>query len=161
MRKLLFCITVLLLGLVGCIDNSLYAEQPHITELSVEKELQIREGFFVLLHESENDWVELDDILIARYYGTFGGREVVSMGGTFGFDMAGFERTIAGYHFWFPHMGFYLHRDGDHTRGIHIWVHDNGNFMCICEAYEDGLLTAEDIGVIWEQHRRQWVAEEE
>ena len=102
------------------------------------------------------DWEEvlaLDRVQIALYFGTFSGREVVKLHPLGAIDLPVYTKTVAGYEFEFGHTGqFPLEEDGVHDgTGVPVWVHDNGNFMCICEAYEDGLLSAEDIGVIWEQ----------
>jgi len=68
------------------------------------------------------------------------------------------EEEIAGYIFVFPHLSFFrdLHTEmHDFGGGVHLWLHDDGEFMCICVGYERGLLTAEDIGVIWERYN-EW-----
>jgi len=91
------------------------------------------------------------------YFGTFNEREVVLIE-PWSFDQAHMMEEIAGYTFRFPTMGWYVGRDGwgapgwDGWGGVHLWLHDDGEFMCICVGYERGYLTAEDIGVIWERY---------
>ena len=69
-----------------------------------------------------------------------------------GFEDAIMWHDVAGYEFYFAHMGF--HHDGSLGRwgGSHILAYVNGEFMCFSEAYERGYLTAENIGEIWSRH---------
>ena len=123
-----------------------------------DRELRIRENFLAWLYEKGRADLTLDDVAIARYYGTFDGREVVFMDVRDAiFDEAVLEHEVAGYNFVFGNMGWYEghYRSIDEwgvtisTYGVHIWLHDSGEFICICDGYERGFLTAEDIGAIW------------
>ncbi|MCL2546887.1 MAG: hypothetical protein FWE06_06800 [Oscillospiraceae bacterium] len=168
MKKIVFlCALGLMLGFAGCTtDERAVQEYPYETpvltsvpeyiRLSQERELWVRENFLAWLQENTSGGRELDDVTVARYYGTFGLREVVYMY-VDGADFAQAEMTeyVAGYSFWFGNLGW----SGEHGEnsdgwgGVHIWLHDDGEFMCICLAYERGHLTAEDVGVIWEREQ--------
>jgi len=128
---------------------------------SHERELRVRQNFLAWLHENVSTNWTLDDVTVFRYYGTFDGREVVFMD-VYGaiFDEAILEHEVAGYNFIFSNMGWgHYRRTDEHgvtisTYGVHIWLHNDGEFMCICDGYERGYLTAEDIGTIYSW--REW-----
>ncbi|MCL2547522.1 MAG: hypothetical protein FWE06_10155, partial [Oscillospiraceae bacterium] len=130
--------------------------------LSQERELEIVESFrewawplfagrsYVceqeLAHSLERGYLEY-------YFGTFNGREALGIFVPFGADLATMRENVAGYSFVFPDLGWYfVHSDsfdGRSDGGVHIWLHDDGDWMCFCVGYERGYLTAEDIGLIW------------
>ena len=161
MKKLyLLCTVFLILGLIGCHADAPSAggdqevipppnTKPPI--LNADRELLIRENFFEWRFGENDSFYTLDNISVSHYYGTFREREVVTINVTYmDFSAAIDERNVAGYDFFWGM--------GGGTNVIQIHVHDNGDFMCFSEAYERGYLTAEDIGVIWAQHREGWLA---
>jgi len=184
MKKItIICVLLLIFVLVGCADGDLPEQgsayeptkptfnpettpaEPRTTEppgLTPERELQIRENF--LLWTNANDalfWLTLDIVYGMHHFGTFDGREVVSIQAYKDFTDNMVYHDVARYTFAFGNGGW----EGAHsidtdlgesmTGGVHLWLHDNGEFMCICVGYERGLLTAEDIGVIWERYN-EW-----
>jgi len=125
--------------------------------LNPERELQIIRAFDIWWAQNHDTRLSVDVIFGTQYFGTFAGREVVYMhvGIVFTDNTPG--EIIAGLTFTYPHGG--LGEDHSYmseaTGGVHLWLHDDGEFMCICVGYERGLLTAEDIGIIWERYN-EW-----
>ena len=178
MKKFLtLCAFALLFVLVACVSNTYLTQEqttetlyptptetsmPQLFELSQEREFEIRRNFCRWMRNANITYQCVDYQCLERelsstdregYFGTFNGYEIVSFIATA--DLAMMSETIAGYEFRFGHLGWsfiehYANREGD---GVHIWLHDDGDFMCICIGYERGYLTAEDIGVIWARHQ--------
>jgi len=133
--------------------------EPSVTEppgLTPERELQIRENFVVWLYEGCENPFTLDHVLGVEHFGTFDSYEVIYMHASTEVLPSTTGETIAGYDFMFPYIivSWDEHvSDQDYpSGGVHLWLHDDGEFMCICVGYERGYLTAEDIGVIWERY---------
>ncbi|MCL2637574.1 MAG: hypothetical protein FWD48_04310 [Oscillospiraceae bacterium] len=107
-------------------------------ELTAEADLKIRENYLAF---NGGTWrgtaMTAEDLEIMYYFGTFGGREAVVIFPkqyAMTADMQYIE--IAGYTI---ALG---------SGSLQLVVHDNGKFVPIREAYEQGLLTAEDIRII-------------
>ena len=166
-KAIILCALLLLFGLVGCSDNvppgqevpyetagltNVETPAPERLELSAERELQIRENFLVWLHNAGRDCVELDYVKVTRYFGTFDGREAVFMLANVDDTFGSAEEKVAGYDFVFGSSGWAGEHEAVARGGVHIWLHDDGDWMCFCVGYERGYLTAEDIGLIWERY---------
>ena len=77
----------------------------------------------------EADW------FVQVYYGVYGGAVPVMMNGMVAFPDIVTEEEVAGFHFKYGN-----------TNTIKIWK--NGTFYSLKEAYEQGVLTAEQIGIL-------------
>ncbi|MCL2547524.1 MAG: hypothetical protein FWE06_10165 [Oscillospiraceae bacterium] len=125
--------------------------EPEHFGLSDARELQLQESFLAWIYANTNKELLPYRPTIWQYFGTFSRREVVFMD-TWEFVNHGeIEEVVAGYTFVFPHSGRTI-AHGNDQGGVHIWLHDDGDWMCFCIGYERGYLTAEDIGLIWERY---------
>jgi len=175
-KVIILCALLLLFGLAGCADSAPPAQEPtqetagattetlestpietpavELPQLSAEREMQIRENFRIWWGWDDSpSEIDPDFRLRLFYFGTFNGREVVWIDG--GGDEAEMLEEVAGYTFWFGHLGSHVGKhvnDWGDDGGVHIWLHDDGDWMCFCIGYERGYLTAEDIGLIWERY---------
>ena len=85
--------------------------------------------------DSENNWISVED-----FYGTYNGCEAVIMYHGAGMTDDEKEIIVAGYTFWFS-SGSYDFR-----------LHKDSSFIDINTAYDEGLLTDEDIGRIYQNY---------
>ena len=91
----------------------------------------------------KRDWLRFNDrfdltrnVLINRYRGNYNG-SVALMFGVGVAPAIAWSETVAGYTFWYGN-GF-----------ERTWIWNDGDFYKLCEAYEKGLLTEQDVGAIW------------
>ena len=85
--------------------------------------------------DSDNNWISVED-----YYGTYNGCEAVIMYHGAGMTDDEKEIIVAGYTFWFS-SGSYDFR-----------LHKDSSFIDINTAYDEGYLTDEDIGRIYQNY---------
>lgn len=85
--------------------------------------------------DSDNNWISVED-----YYGTYNGCEAVIMYHGAGMTDDEKEIIVAGYTFWFS-SGSYDFR-----------LHKDSSFIDINTAYDEGFLTDEDIGQIYQNY---------
>ena len=85
--------------------------------------------------DSDNNWISVED-----YYGTYNGCEAVIMYHGAGMTDDEKEIIVAGYTFWFS-SGSYDFR-----------IHKDSSFIDINTAYDEGYLTDEDIGQIYQNY---------
>jgi hypothetical protein len=99
-----------------------------------ETALRVRQDYF---NSNINDAVTLADVEIFSYYGIYNNCIVLVINGHGGYGQAVVLENIAGTDFIYGNVGFV----------IKVWK--DGVFYSLTQAYEDGLLTDEDIGKIY------------
>lgn len=111
------------------------------TELSAEKELEIRQAFFE--KHSSNPDCTLDSIEITSFYGAYNGAYVLFI------DAAGFMYATAIEYDRIEDTVFM------YASSHKITVYRDGAFYKLPQAYEEGLLTLEDVHSVSEQCRAE------
>jgi Ca2+-binding EF-hand superfamily protein len=104
--------------------------------LTPEADLRLRENYAVFRADRLGG-LTAEDLMVMYYFGTFGGREVAVIfpkNGIMTMDMQ------------YIHLAGYTIPLG--SGSLELMVHDNGTFVPIEDAYEQGLINAEDIGII-------------
>lgn len=112
-----------------------YTPKPKDPEkLSADTEKKIKEDYVAWWNKSyEDDFIEVSDVMIIEYYGTYSGGETVMIA-VDGYETPCVveEKNIAGYNIWFPSGGS-------------IYIHKDVNFYSIEDAYNKGLITKRDV----------------
>ncbi|MCL2850976.1 MAG: hypothetical protein FWE01_01270 [Firmicutes bacterium] len=112
-------------------------------KLDSEIALTIRQDYFNSSPRGA-DIESIDYVRIHVYFGTFNGAIAVSIDDGFNLmiDIWGGTETVAGRTFNYPQPG----------HQVLVW-HD-GSFYTLTQAFEKGLLTSGNIGIIWNIHQK-------
>jgi hypothetical protein len=131
---------MILRGIAG-VNEQLTVDNGQLTinkSLSADADMQIRENYAAfMMYQFWGHPITADELTVYRYFGTFGGREAVVIypkdwamtDDMLYIDIAGYRITLE-------------------SGSLSLVVHDNGKFVPIREAYEQGLLIDEDIAFI-------------
>jgi len=127
-------------GLIDCFpvdqsqpdDSSEPEDPPPLTPLPPETELQIKQSWVNGYPEYANPEYHNVDTVTVKYYGTYNGCVAVMMYGFWAIPQTVCHEEIAGVTFSYPDMNFIL-----------VWK--DGCFIELSPAYDQGLLTKEDL----------------
>lgn len=114
---------------------STYTPRPKDPEtLSAEAEEKIKADYVAWEKKIYKDSkIEVSDVIIEDYYGTYNGGEVLGLSITiYAYPAVVKEENIAGYNIWFP-------------SAQSVFFHKNTKFYSLEDAYARGLLTKQDI----------------
>jgi hypothetical protein len=117
-------VLVILKGLAGI------TARPHVV---VVPELQIKQDYLDFTNEIGN----IDNVRLIHYYGTYNGSVALLITMSVAWLPSTTEYIVAGYRFFYPNLGPLTA----------IW--NDGKFYRLFEAYDEGLLTDQDVGNIW------------
>ncbi|MBO4770239.1 MAG: hypothetical protein J5563_05595 [Clostridia bacterium] len=106
---------------------------------------QIAGDFAACWNKKHNSSHSADEFYVKRYYGEYNGAVPVKVGGPFFSTMAVELYVVAGYGVW-------------NNDGNKIWVWKDGNFYLLNDAFENGILTEEDIAnIAWLSYYGKYV----
>ncbi|MCL2061671.1 MAG: hypothetical protein FWH03_03500 [Firmicutes bacterium] len=145
--KILTMGMILIMGLgifAGCGNNKRHPNSD--PDIETELEIKIRQNYIKKL--PKNSRVKMNNLWVSKYYGTFDESVVLifqtSLSESSILPDGGLgnitKETIAGFEFIFGTSSW-----------INVWY--NGNFYSLLDAYNDGLLTSDDIESIWLQRQ--------
>jgi hypothetical protein len=107
--------------------------------LSAEMVTRVKQDY-VSQYFSPESGVTASDIQIHKYYGTFNEKIVLSLSTGLGPDVCGTPETIDAFTFYYNYPYY----------EIRVWGNDE--FYTLTQAYEQGLLTYENINAIYLKH---------
>jgi hypothetical protein len=109
--------------------------------LSAETETRVKQDY-VSYYFSQEDGVTAGDITIHKYYGTFNEKIVLSLSTGLGPDVCVTPETIDAFTFYYNYPYY----------EIRVW--DNGDFYTLTQAYEQNLLTYNNVKKIYAKHKK-------
>jgi hypothetical protein len=108
--------------------------------MDAEVQLIVKQDFAAYLNQGEYTDVEVEDVAILRYYGTFKGSVVVMMTATqMEFEQTVSTESVGGSRFTYTNSNFIL-----------VW--NDGEFLRLQDAFDQGLLSTVDLLLISARH---------